>query len=40
MIAAQLDYALNFTNGLALVYTGGNAGYIGKSGRYIWQPTR
>jgi hypothetical protein len=40
VIAPQFNYALNFTNGLALVYTEGKAGYINKTGQYIWPPTR
>jgi len=40
VIPLQFGLALSFIEGLALVYTEGQAGYIDKAGNYIWKPTR
>jgi hypothetical protein len=39
IIAPQFDLGLSFKDGLALVYTGGKAGYINKQGQFVWQQT-
>lgn len=40
VISPQFGLALNFVEGLALVYTEGQAGYIDKTGNYVWKPTK
>jgi hypothetical protein len=40
VVPAQFDNAQDFAGGLARVYVGGKQGYIDKSGRYVWQPTK
>lgn len=40
IVKPKFDYANSFTNGLARVGTKEGIGYIDKTGKYIWQPTK
>ncbi len=40
IVKPKFDYANSFTNRLARVGTKEGIGYINKSGKYIWQPTK
>ena len=40
VIPAQFDAAAGFWEGLALVRVGKKFGYIDKSGKYVWAPTK
>jgi hypothetical protein len=38
VIAPQWEQAASFSYGLSQVWTGGKFGYIGKDGKYVWEP--
>ena len=40
VIPAQFDEAAGFFEGLALVKVGKKFGYIDKTGKYVWTPTK
>jgi hypothetical protein len=39
VIKPQFDLAFPFSEGIAQVHVGIGIGYIGKSGKFIWQPS-
>ena len=40
IISPQFDEASGFSEGLALVKVGKKLGYIEKTGKYVWAPTK